>query len=52
MFGDWGIGPVGWDTRVQLQERVRTRHVDAAIHMGDIGYDLNDVRGRVGDIWG
>lgn len=52
VFGDWGIGPIGHDTMDLLYKHSKLRTFDAILHIGDLGYDLHDFNGHVGDIFG
>jgi len=49
IFGDMGIGDFSKQTRNLLETYTQTGAIDAVIHLGDIGYDLDSRQGRVAD---
>ena len=51
IFGDWGIGPMGKETSIMMNNFAEMRLFDAVLHIGDMSYDLHDYNGRTGDIW-
>jgi len=40
IFGDWGIGPLGKETSLMLNEFAEMRSFDTVLHIGDMSYDL------------
>ena len=50
IYGDWGIGPQGERTSLLLDKMAELRSFDAVLHIGDIGYDMEDFFGITGDI--
>lgn len=49
IFGDMGIGDFSKQTRRLLEAQAHEGSIDAVIHLGDIGYDLDALQGRVAD---
>lgn len=49
IFGDMGIGNFSKPTRSFLESKVNQGSIDAILHLGDIGYDLDRLQGRVAD---
>jgi hypothetical protein len=52
VFGDWGTGPIGEDTGYLITRHAEKMMFDAVLFLGDLGYDLEDFNGRIGDIFG
>jgi hypothetical protein len=49
IFGDLGVGSNSSDTRALLAHMARHQEIVGAIHVGDMGYDLDDKGGYRGD---
>ena len=49
VLGDMGIGNWSDASRALLQDLSQTHQYDGLFHLGDIAYDLQDSKGKVGD---
>ena len=51
ILGDMGIGPYSLPSRAFLLDLVTSHSIDAVIHLGDIGYDLERHMGGTADVF-
>ena len=49
LVGDWGIHDNSATTLPALENELKSNSIDAVIHVGDIAYDMDLIRGKVGD---
>jgi acid phosphatase type 7 len=51
VIGDWGPGILGSYTEELLEQELKVHEMDGLVHVGDMGYDLDEEEGTYGDKW-